>query len=208
VKIREISPSPKEAWGIFFEFSELLAGFFDHATVKILNNRQLGTALGIVSLLTSTCYLQMAALNLEKEDNYAFAEYLVPRASIPPWKSKTSTFDIFNWEGVKKEHRIMNWGIDIGRNSTKISGELIDQTDRVESEALGKALLLNDRAREIAKFQETVDDKIDAVFTGINLELNSERNLQLSKYKGFFQQQADGSEEKIKALHQGLQVIL
>jgi hypothetical protein len=139
---------------------------------------------------------------------YAYAEYLVPRAALPPWKKKKSTFDIFTWDGIRKSHRIMNWGMEIGRNATKISGELIDQTDRAESEELGKKLLLNDRKIELTDFQTRVGRKIDEVFTGINTELNSPKNLQLSNYKDFFKQQADNSQDKIDALHQSLQLVL
>ena len=98
---------------------------------------------------------------------YAFVKYLVPRLGLPPWKRKTSTYELFKWSGYSGDQKIMNWQLELGRNGTRLEGDLLDQTDREEEQALANAVLLDNRRRAVYEYHKTVQDKLTRIFTGI-----------------------------------------
>ncbi|RYZ90396.1 MAG: hypothetical protein EOP04_04070 [Proteobacteria bacterium] len=107
---------------------------------------------------------------------------------------------------MKNDHKIMNWGIEIGRNRTKLSGELIDQTDRAESQNLGDALNLNDRTIEVYKLQNEVSKKVDSMIMGLGEQTVKENNANVNpaNVRELFKNQTDAAVEQLKALHEGL----
>lgn len=134
--------------------------------------------------------LQYTALNGRA---YAFANYLVPRWGLPPVKKKTSEYEIFAWAGMKGDHSIMNWGMELGRNGTKLTGELLDQTDRAEAQALQTAIDIDNRKEALASYQADVQNKVSAIFNGIRSDLLSEGNLQALKYDGLLGESIDNA---------------
>lgn len=78
---------------------------------------------------------------------YAYAEFPVP------FKIKKKRMDIFKFKGPRYNHKIMSWNIIIGRKGANMGGDIVDQTDRAEAEALEKVIALDNRAEELNKYQ-------------------------------------------------------
>lgn len=108
---------------------------------------------------------------------YAYAEYTVPRAGLPPWKLKKDTVELFRFRGQKVQHAILNWGLEVGRLGTVLKGDLIDRRDRQEAQDLDDAILAQQRREDLAKRQQAVYDRAARMFAGIRADLNSDYNL-------------------------------
>ncbi len=141
---------------------------------------------------------------------FAYAEYIVPRASLPPWKKKKSTFDLINWKGDKQFRPIMNWGIEIGRNSTKISGDLADQTDRDEANKLDETLKINDRKIEIADLHAALNNKITQFRQKVAEEFTAQAGAgkDPDQNVNLFTQSVDSLDSEIRSLHTSLLLVL
>ena len=105
---------------------------------------------------------------------YAYVEFPVPDCCFPPWTIKKETIDIYKFAGYGVSHKIMNWGMDIGRQGAVLKGDLVDQTDREETGQLQQAIMLDERRREMAKYQEAVQKKTREAFEGIYKDLGSQ----------------------------------
>ncbi|HYX33190.1 MAG TPA: hypothetical protein VE954_08745 [Oligoflexus sp.] len=125
---------------------------------------------------------------------FAFAKYLVPRWGMPPWKTKKSEYDIFKWDGVNGDHLIMNWGLELGRNGTKLSGELLDQTDRAETAALNEIIDLENRKMALGNLEVEVQQKVEKIFAGIQTDLGSEDQMRMINQADFLPQSMKNAE--------------
>ena len=107
---------------------------------------------------------------------YAYVEYPVPDCCFPPWTIKKEIIDIYRFAGFGVSHKIMNWGIEIGRQGAVLRGDLVDQSDREETAQLQQAIRIDERRREMAKYQEVVQKKTRETFEGILSDLGSQAN--------------------------------
>ena len=107
---------------------------------------------------------------------YAFVEFPVPAFALPPWEIKKETFTIHAFRGEQVSHKIMNWGLELGRFGAKSSGDLVDSTDREEAQQLEQAILVDVRALEIGKYEQEVFRKTRETFEGILNDFRSDAN--------------------------------
>ncbi len=107
---------------------------------------------------------------------YAYAEYVVPRWGLPPWKKKKAEYNIFKWDGMNGNLSIMSWGLELGRNGAKLTGDLLDQKDRKEAKKLQEAITIQQRKEALVSYQSEVQSKAQAIFEGINKDLASTAN--------------------------------
>ena len=110
---------------------------------------------------------------------FAYVEYPKPRVGIPPWKRKRAEKELFAFEGNTVNHSIMNWGIEIGRFGSKIRGDLIDQSDRKEAEAIAAEVKLNLRKEKMEKYREELGQRANTIFTVIGEDFTSVANTTL-----------------------------
>lgn len=105
---------------------------------------------------------------------YGYAEYYVPRWGMPPWKKERATKTLFEWQGTQISKNIINWGMTLGYHGVKIKGDLVDQADLTESKKLDEAILLAQKRVEVAAYALSANNRLAAVFTGINGDFDSE----------------------------------
>jgi len=116
---------------------------------------------------------------------YAYAKYIVPRWGLPPYKTKKATKDIFKWHGVENNRAIMDWGLRIGYEGTQLRGSLIDSSDRKESESLGDAITLIERAHDLGVYRENTIIRLDTLAADITTKLqhNNTNNVAIESAK-------------------------
>lgn len=130
---------------------------------------------------------------------YAFAKYPVPRFGLPPWKTKTSEYDIFSWDGYRDTRRIMSWGMDLSPFGSTMHGDLVDQTDRAEADGLNDALQLNQREIALANLKGEVVRKERQTIEGILADLGGDANRRIPLEVDALGTLADGLEQTRQA---------
>lgn len=105
---------------------------------------------------------------------YVFADFPVPFAIIH------AEHEIFRWRGEHGTMHIFNWGIKINPFGVALSGDSVDANDRENAAALEQALTLQQRAEELAKYEQTVQQKERDVFTKMIAGLNSDATQSVS----------------------------
>lgn len=103
----------------------------------------------------------------------AYAEYPAPRVGIPPWKRKRATHEIFRFDGLRWNQKIMNWGMEVNPFGATLTGDLLDQTDREETQALQGAIDLQQRSEALSSLEQTVAQKERDSFAHILGDLGS-----------------------------------
>jgi len=111
-----------------------------------------------------------------KGNVFAYAEYTVPKVSLPPWELKRDTVELFRFPGQKVEQAIFNWGLEVGRHGTVLKGDLIDREDREQAGDLDEAILLEQRERALAEREQLLMARAASLFDGLRVDLNSEYN--------------------------------
>jgi hypothetical protein len=95
---------------------------------------------------------------------FAFADVPMPRWGLPPWAPKRISLDLFNWAGFQGRHRLVNWGMRATPTGVRLLGDLADQTDRDEMAALDALLDAEARARELAKLENSINEREAQVY--------------------------------------------
>lgn len=112
---------------------------------------------------------------------YVFAEYPVPRFGIPPWRAKRATHEIFGWAGYFGDHRIMNWGMELSPFAARITGDLVDQTDRVEMALVQAAIERKAREEAVAQLERSIAEREAAAYREIRKDLGDESSLRVPR---------------------------
>jgi len=108
----------------------------------------------------------------------AYVQYVVPRFGIPPWTTKTTSTEIFSWDGFSFVKRIMNWGLDIGQYRADIRGDLLDQVDYYQFSVFVEAY---ETAAEAAEQAAKVFNDIEESKKLLENELDNFHNLLIEK---------------------------
>ena len=114
----------------------------------------------------------------------AYAEYVVPRWGLPPWKKKKKRSTIFGWRGLDYSKRIFNWGITYGQYGVSMRGNLLDQTDIAHEEALRSAILLSERHELLTSYSNTVNERVHRIVVGVESEIASDRGASVHSIVG------------------------
>lgn len=104
----------------------------------------------------------------------AFVEYPVPRIGVPPWGVKRANFEIFRWTGFEGRNRIMGWTTKLTPFAMEMSGDIIDQADRAEAQALQQGLDDEHRRRAVMEMRRAAAERKHAVLKALVADLSSE----------------------------------
>ena len=109
----------------------------------------------------------------------AFAEYPVIYPWPPFWDVKRASLEVFSWKGFTGAYHIMGWGMKVTPFASQLTGDLVDQTDREEAQALTQASSAQERKIAFAKLQQEAQQREHQVVSDMLADLNADdhRNL-------------------------------
>ncbi len=182
--------------------SGLLSGGVEGQITLIQSNAKVT---GAATFLLNSQNIPELTLGLEGNEHHSalggriflFAEYPVPRWGIPPWKTKKSTYDIWNSKGFAANMTIIDYKIRVTPDRVKVDGSLVDQADIREAQVrqqkideekrkmqeTKEAVAELERLKiELDNFKAEVESKAEEVIQGVRLDMVAKSPMDQGKF--------------------------
>jgi hypothetical protein len=98
----------------------------------------------------------------------AYAQYMVPRFGLPPWKKKRINKVLFTWTGMGASQSIFSWGATLGKNGLEMRGNALT----MGITELNEGSTLNDKVIAIISYQGKTRNRINDSLTAVQSQID------------------------------------